>query len=468
MGLFDKISDTLDKVGNKVDSFVNKVTPSWVPNELRDIGKIGLLGMPGGALALNAYARKQGLVGTPGGAGFTPQDMWYSQPGFMFPEFAAAEFIPIEAMGEINVTGLLDEMAGINRETTKENFGIAQEMGRTVAGNAFTDFEAFLDKILPEADGLTRSVARTAQEFIETGLPRAVMGNAILRDSQMFAATGTRGDVAVRRGLANEAARDTAGVQYGVGLAQELVNQARATALPFAQLGAQATQANLGLLTNLTTISPMDRINTAFNERNYQTQVMQYNASNGMAVSQFNAGQANQMSIAGAQLGMQQQQMAMEYQMYQDQLAMQRKQAEDAKDASLFSILGTVGGALGGLALAPATGGASLAYMAAGAGFGGGVGQMAGGFSTGNYGLAAQGLATGLSGLGAYQSWQGQQAQLGMQQQMLGLQQQALSSQAAYNMALLNKQGALPKTQAGFPFSSTNTGSWLYNSFGVR
>ena len=321
-----------------------------------------------------------------------------------------AEFSPVEPMGEINVNALLEEMTTINRKATETNFGIAQKMGRQVADNAFTDFTAFLDKLLPEASGLTRSVARQAQAYINRGLPDAVMGNAILRDSAMFNATGTRGDVAVRRGLANDAARDSAGVQYGIGLAQQLVNDSRATALPFAQLGAEATQNNLGLLTSLTTLSPAQRVGFAFDERNYQTGVMQFNASGGLTASQANAS-----------LGMQQQQLNMEWQMYQDTLARQQKAAADAKKTALFGIGGTVLGAGVGLALAPATGGASLLYTAAGAGIGGGLGQMYGGYSTGNYGLMSQGVGSMAAGASSVSTWQAQQQQIQMQNKVLDM-----------------------------------------------
>jgi hypothetical protein len=220
------------------------------------------------------------------------------------------------------------------------------------------------------------------------------MGNAILRDSAMFAATGTRGGVAVRRGLANEAARDTAAVQYGMGVAQQLVNDSRSTALPFAQLGAEATMSNLGLLTNLTTISPSQRIGMAFDERNYQTGVAQFNAGTAAGVSQFNAGQANSMAVSQAQLGMQQQQMNMEWQMYQNTLAQQQKAANDAKSASMWSMLATVGGAAAGFASCGGPVGAAVGAQA-----GGGLGQMYGGYSTGNYGLMSQGVYPTASGL---------------------------------------------------------------------
>jgi hypothetical protein len=51
----------------------------------------------------------------------------------------------------------------------------------------------------------------------------------------------------------------------------------------------------------------------AFDERNYQTGVAQFNAGTAAGVSQFNAGQANSMAVSAAKLGMQQQQMNMEY-----------------------------------------------------------------------------------------------------------------------------------------------------------
>jgi hypothetical protein len=421
MGIFDKASDLLNKVGNKVDKAFDKL-PSWAQTPAKLASMSGIGGTQGlmNSLFLNTKAREMGLVGTQGGEAFKAQDMWYSQPGFMFPEFAMAEFTPVEPMGEINVNALLEEMTGINRKATAGNFEIAQKMGKTVADNAFNDFTAFLDKILPEANDLTRSVARQAQAYINRGLPDAVMGNAILRDSAMFNATGTRGDVAVRRGLANDAARDSAGVQYGIGLAQQLVNDSRATALPFAQLGAEATQNNLGLLTNLTTISPAQRVGMAFDERNYQTGVAQFNASTAAGVSQFNAGQANSMAVSQAQLGMQQQQMNLEYQMYQDTLAQQQKAANDAKSAGLYSLLGTAAG-IGASFLVP--GGGTLAAAALGAGVGGGVGQMYGGYSTGNYGLMSQGVGSMAAGASSFSSWQSQQQNLQMQNTMMNLYQ---------------------------------------------
>lgn len=405
MSWIDTVSDVTDYVSNKVDRAFAKATPKWVPNELRDTVKVAAMGPAGAGMMLNDYGRKQGWWGTGTGAGGN-QD-YYGGGGFEFP---MVEFTPIEPLGEINVNALLEEMTTINRKTTETNFGIAQTMGRQVADNAFTDFTAFLDKLLPEASGLTRSVARQAQAYIDRGLPDAVMGNAILRDSAMFNATGTRGDVAVRRGLANDAARDSAGVQYGIGLAQQLVNDSRATALPFAQLGAEATQNNLGLLTSLTTLSPAQRVGFAFDERNYQTSVMQFNASGGLTASQANAS-----------LGMQQQQLNMEMAMYQDTLARQQKAAEDAKKTALWSTLGTVGGAVIGTVIAPGVG------TMMGAQIGGGLGQMAGGQQTGNYSLMSQGMSTGAGAYGTYSSWQSQQQNLAMQNQMLGLQQQQLN-----------------------------------------
>lgn len=382
------------------------------------------------------------------------------------PAFGAAgmfgELASVEPLGEIDVNALLDEMGAINRKATETNFGIAQTMGRKVADNAFTDFTAFLDKILPEAGTLTRSVAREAQNFIERGLPSAVMGNAILRDSAMFAATGTRGGVAVRRGLANEAARDTQAVQYGMGVAQQLVNDARSTALPFAQLGAEATMNNLGLLTQLTTITPAQRIGMAFDERNYQTGVAQFNAGAANQMSMFNAGQANSMAQFNAQMDFQTMQFQTEMAMQQELQREQQRAAQKAQQAALWSTLGTVGGAAAGFAI----GGPMGAMM--GAQIGGGLGQAAAGQQTGNYALVSQGLQTGMGAYGTYNSWQGQQAQLGMQQQLLDMNRQQLASQSAFNMTLLNRQGALPSSASAYPFSSTNTGSWLYNSFGVR
>lgn len=424
MSVFDTVTKPFQKAADLVDKGI-----SYLPKELQTPAKIvtltDLTAYGDIARNLKAFTSLRDYMGlnAPKGGAFKAQDMWYSQPGFMFPEFAMAEFTPVEPMGEINVNALLEEMTGINRKTAEGNFEIAQKMGKTVADNAFNDFTAFLDKILPEADDLTRSVARQAQAYINRGLPDAVMGNAILRDSAMFNATGTRGDVAVRRGLANDAARDSAGVQYGIGLAQQLVNDSRATALPFAQLGAEATQNNLGLLTNLTTISPSQRVGFAFDERNYQTGVAQFNASTAAGISQFNAGQANSMAVSQAQLGMQQQQMNMEYQMYQDTLAQQQKAANDAKSAGLYSLLGTAAG-IGASFLVP--GGGTLAAAALGAGVGGGVGQMFSGYSTGNYGLMSQGVGSMTAGAATYSSWQSQQQNLQMQNQLLSTQREAL------------------------------------------
>lgn len=440
MGLFDKVSGVVDRLGNKVDRFLDKTVPKEIP---REFGQAAVAFTTGGAFLANRLGIEQGWWGKPLGGGGAGQDYYGGggeYPGFMFPEFAMAEFAPVEPMGEINVNALLEEMTGLNRRTTEGNFEIAQKMGKMVADNAFNDFTAFLDKILPEANDLTRSVARQAQAYIDRGLPDVVLGNAILRDSAMFNATGTRGDVAVRRGLANDAARDSAGVQYGIGLAQQLVNDSRATALPFAQLGAEATQNNLGLLTSLTTISPAQRVGMAFDERNYQTGVAQFNASAAAGISQFNAGQANSMAVSQAQLGMQQQQMNMEYQMYQDTLAQQQKAANDAKSAGLFSLLGTVGGAAAGLALAPATGGASLAFMSAGAGLGGGLGQMYGGYSTGNYGLMSQGVGSMAAGASSFSSWQSQQQNLQMQNTMMNLYQSQIDDARYRNDYLMQSR----------------------------
>ena len=458
MGLFDKISDTLDKVGGKVDKAFSQL-PSWAQTPAKLASMSGIGGTQGfmTSLFLNSQARKAGLVGSQGGQ-FVPQDMWYSPAGFMFPELALAEFTPVEPLGEIDVNALLDEMAGINRKTTAENFGIAQTMGRKVADNAFTDFTAFLDKVLPEAGNLTKSVAREAQNFIDRGLPSAVMGNAILRDSAMFAATGTRGGVAVRRGLANEAARDTQAVQYGMGVAQQLVNDARSTALPFAKLGADATQSNLGLLTNLTTVSPAQRIGFAFDERTYQTGVAEWNAGTAAGISQFNAGQANSMAVNMANLGMQQQQMNMEMAMYQDTLAQQQKAANDAKQAGLMSMLGTFGGAGLGALLAIPTGGLSVGMGAMlGAQVGGGAGQLVGGYQSGNYGLMSQGLATGMGAYGTYNSWQAQQQNVAMQNTMMNLYQSLIEDSRFQRDAFMNSRmsggGTLLPASSRNPFN---------------
>jgi hypothetical protein len=444
MGLFSTIMDTATNTANKAFGAL--------PKEVQGVAKLGVSVMDPSIFTAMAgmdlwaeYRRGQNAGGWNGGYG--------GAGGFEFawPEFAMAEFTPVEPMGEINVNALLDEMAGINRKTTETNFGIAQTMGRKVADNAFTDFTAFLDKVLPEAGKLTRSVAREAQNFIDRGLPSAVMGNAILRDSAMFAATGTRGGVAVRRGLANEASRDTAAVQYGMGVAQQLVNDARSTALPFAQLGAEATQSNLGLLTNLTAISPAQRIGMAFDERNYQTGVAQFNAGTAAGVSQFNAGQANSMAVSAAQLGMQQQQMNMEMAMYQQTLAAQQKAARDAKSASMWSILATVGGAAAGFAVGGPVG------AAVGAQAGGGLGQMYGGYSTGNYGLMSQGLSNGLGAYGTYTSWQSQQQNLKMQNSMLNLYQMQLDDARDQRDLLFNSRmsggGTLLPASSRNPFN---------------
>lgn len=435
MGLLDTLSDIGNSVGAKVDNAVGKL-PSWAQKPV----KLGMLGydFTSAGLALNAYGRKQGWWGSDanGEGGYGGYGGGFE---FAWPEFAQAEFTPVEPMGEINVNALLDEMTGINRKTTADNFEIAQTMGRKVADNAFTDFTAFLDKIMPEANRLTRSVAREAQNFISRGLPSAVMGNAILRDSAMFNATGTRGDVAVRKGLANEAARDTQAVQYGMGVAQQLVNDARSTALPFAKLGAEATQNNLGLLTNLTTISPAQRIGFAFDERTYQTGVAEWNAGTAAGVSQYNAGQANSMAVNMANIGLQQQQMNMEYQMYQDTLAAQQKQANDAKSAGLASILGTVAG-IGASFLVP--GGGTLAAAALGAGVGGGLGQAYGGYSTGNYGLMASGIGSMTAGAATYGSYQAQQQQLQMQNQYLSTMQSSLGAKTPWGTSASNWNSA--------------------------
>lgn len=453
MGILDKISDYTNKAGQWVDSKVTQL-PDWMEKPARLVSMAGTGATPTimNTFALNAMYRKATGKDLPkgwdggygGGGGFE----------FAWPEFAQAEFTPVEPMGEINVNALLDEMTGINRKTTAGNFEIAQTMGRKVADNAFTDFTAFLDKIMPEANQLTRSVAKEAQNFISRGLPSAVMGNAILRDSAMFNATGTRGDVAVRKGLANEAARDTQAVQYGMGVAQQLVNDARSTSLPFAQLGAEATQNNLGLLTQLTTITPAQRVGMAFDERNYQTGVAQFNAGTAAGVSQFNAGQANSMAVSAAQLGMQQQQLNMEASMYQQQLALQQQQANDAKSAGLASILGTVAG-IGASFLVP--GGGTLAAAALGAGVGGGLGQMYGGYSTGNYGLMASGVGSMTAGASTYSSWQNQQNQLKMQNTLMNMYQGQLNDARDQNNYMMNSRmsggGTLLPASSRNPFN---------------
>lgn len=427
MGLVDTLTKPFQKTANWVDSKVTQL-----PNWLEKPAQLGLL-MTSGGLALRGITELRNALGyNQQGGEFKAQDMWYSPQGFTWPEFAMAEFTPVEPMGEINVNALLDEMTGINRKTTAGNFEIAQTMGRKVADNAFTDFAAFLDKIMPEANQLTRSVAKEAQNFISRGLPSAVMGNAILRDSAMFNATGTRGDVAVRKGLANEAARDTQAVQYGMGVAQQLVNDARSTALPFAQLGVEATQNNLGLLTQLTTITPAQRVGMAFDERNYQTGVAQFNAGTAAGVSQFNAGQANSMAQFNSQMDFQNMQFQTELGMQQELLREQQRQAQKSSQAAMYSLLGTVGGAAAGLALAPATGGASLAFMSAGAGIGGGLGQMYGGSTTGNTGLMASGLGSMTAGAGAYSAWNTQQQTLQMQNQYLSALQSSTGARTSW------------------------------------
>lgn len=333
-------------------------------------------------------------------------------------EASFGEFTPIEAMPEINVNGLLEEMAGINRETAATNFPIAQQMGRTAASDALTDFSAFLERVLPGASKMTQQVAREAQNFIENGLPSAVQGNAMLRDAAMFASTGTRGDVAVRRGLANEASRDTAAVEYGMNVAQQLVSQASGVASTFAQLGANLGQSYMGLLTDLTSITPTDRVTMAFNERNYQTGVAEYNASGSANMSQFNAGQANSMSQFNAQMDFNTMQFQTQMGMQAEALREQARQAQKAAQAGALGLISTVAGGAAGFAL----GGPVGAMM--GAQLGGGAGQMYGGYKSGNSALMTQGLTTGMGAYSTYTGWQSAQQTQALQQQMIDLQRE--------------------------------------------
>lgn len=333
-------------------------------------------------------------------------------------EASFGEFTPIEAMPEINVNGLLQEMAGINRETAATNFPIAQQMGRTAASDALTDFSAFLERVMPGASRMTKLVSREAQNFIENGMPSAVQGNAMLRDAAMFASTGTRGDVAVRRGLANEASRDTTAVEYGMNVAQQLVSQASGVASTFAQLGANLGQSYMGLLTDLTSITPTDRVTMAFNERNYQTGVAEFNATGSANMSQFNAGQANSMSQFNGQMGFNTMQFQTQMGMQAEALREQARQAQKAAQAGTMALIGTLAGAAVGTAIAPGYG------TMMGAQIGGGLGQTYGGYKTGNSAMMTQGLSTGMGAYSTYTGWQSAQQTQAFQQQTLDLQRE--------------------------------------------
>jgi hypothetical protein len=223
-----------------------------------------------------------------------------------------------------------------------------------------------------------------------------------------------RGTIGANRLLYNEAQRDIAGIQYGIGAAQQMVAQAQSVAGQFASMQANLGSQYLGQLNQLTTISPAQAVGFAFDERAYQTGVEQFNAT-GM----FNA------ATASASFGLQAAQLDMQRQQYADQMAQQRQQEQAGLLGTIGSLIGAGAGALVGGPI-----GAGI-----GASIGGGVGQMAGGnFQAGTSSL--------LGGLGTYGGYQ-------MQMDQYKLQQQQLNS---FNNLLMNGSGAGFGTSGGLGY----------------
>ena len=289
--------------------------------------------------------------------------------------------------------GILKEMEGVNRQTFGENVKIAGGAARDTTQGIFDDFNTWLEELAPGQKNLVKSSISTVQEFIDTGLPRAVQANALARDAAAQAAGGIRGPVGANRLLYNEAQRDIAGIQYGIGAAQQIVAQAQNVAGQFAGIEANLSSNYLNQLNALTTITPAQAIGFAFDERQYQTGVDMFNAT-GM----FNAAsQSASLGLGYAQLGLQ-----------QAQFEWQKDQAREAARASRLSSLGTIAGAGLGFALGGPAG------AAVGASIGGGIGSMAGG----NYAAGGSQVA---SGIGTYAGYQMQMDQIKLQQQQMNM-----------------------------------------------
>lgn len=352
--------------------------------------------------------------------------------GFMFE---MPEFMPIEALPPIDVNAIVEDIGRINSGKFDANLEQSFGAARGVTQGLFEDFNTFVDSVLPGARDLIGSASREVLNFINKGMPSAVQNNAILRDAGDMGAGGIAGDIAIRRSLYNEAQRDMAAVQYGIGQAQSLVDSARNVGMQFAQIEAQNTQAFLGQLNSLTMISPGQAVGFAFDERNYQTGVAQFNAT-GM----YNA------SAAGAQLGLGYAQLEQQNAQFQQQLALQQQAQRDAEKAAKYGAIGTiVGGGIGALLAVP-TGGMSIAMGAGlGAQLGGGIGQAIGG----NYAGAQQGI---MGGLGTYAGYQTGMEQIALQRQSLEQSRRAMEADLEFRRSMTSTLGGgSPGTGGYYP-----------------
>ena len=311
--------------------------------------------------------------------------------------FGEISFESIEALAPIDVEGIVADIGRINRGEFDINLGQARSGARAMTQEVFGDFNTFVDTLLPGAKDMIAATSRETLNFINKGMPSAAQNNAILRDAGAAAAGGLAGDIAMRRSLYNEAQRDTAAVQYGMGQAQQMVQAAQNVGMQFASMQANATNAFLGQLNSLTMISPAQGVAFAFDERKYQTGVDQFNAT-----GNFNESSAN------AQMGFQYAQLAQQNAQFQQKMALAEKQRKEAEKAAMFGFGGSILGAGIGALLAPATGGASLAIAAGiGSQIGGGIGQAVGG----NYAGAQQGISSGIGTYAGYQTGLDQMAQ---------------------------------------------------------
>lgn len=349
--------------------------------------------------------------------------------------FGEISFDSIEALPPIDVNAIVDDIGRINSGKFDANLEQSFGAARGVTQGLFEDFNTFVDSVLPGARDLIGSASREVQNFINKGMPSAVQNNAILRDAGAMGAGGIAGDIAIRRSLYNEAQRDMAAVQYGIGQAQSLVDSARNVGMQFAQIEAQNTQAFLGQLNSLTMISPGQAVGFAFDERAYQTGVAQFNATGNFNESSANA----QLGFNYAQLGQQNAQ-------FQQQIAMQEKARRDAEKSAMFGLGGSLLGAGIGALLAPATGGASLAIAAGiGSQIGGGIGQAVGG----NYAGAQQGI---MGGLGTYAGYQTGMEQMSLQRQGLEQQRRAMEADLEFRRSMTSMLGGgSPGTGGYYP-----------------
>lgn len=307
--------------------------------------------------------------------------------------FGEISFESIEALAPIDVEGIVADIGRINRGEFDINLGQARSGARAMTQEVFGDFNTFVDTLLPGAKDMIAATSRETLNFINKGMPSAAQNNAILRDAGAAAAGGLAGDIAMRRSLYNEAQRDTAAVQYGMGQAQQMVQAAQNVGMQFASMQANATNAFLGQLNSLTMISPAQGVAFAFDERKYQTGVDQFNAT-----GNFNESSAN------AQMGFQYAQLAQQNAQFQQKMALAEKQRKEAEKASQYGAIGTVIGAGLG-SLIPGVG--TAIGIGIGAQIGGGIGAAAGG----NYTGATQGLIGGIGTYAGYQTGLDQMAQ---------------------------------------------------------